>query len=112
MYTLGESVREIAEGVEADYALFMTSRSQVESGGLVFTKMLTSVAVGVATGGSYIPVYGIANFKGTYISLVDLRSGEVVWLRSTNLGDPRNAPEAATIVSSILKNGPLAPAVR
>jgi hypothetical protein len=111
-YTMGESVRELSEGVEADYALFMTSRSQIESGGMVFTKILLSTAVGVASGGSYIPVYGSANFRGTYISLVDLRTGEVVWLRSTNLGDPRNAPEAATIISSILRNGPLAPASR
>jgi hypothetical protein len=112
-YTLGEGVREIAEGVEADYALFMTSRSQVESGGLVMTKILFSVAATAATGGTtvFVPT-GFANFKGTYISLVDLRTGEVVWLGSTNLGDPRDAQSAAAIVSAILNNGPLAPSAR
>lgn len=100
-YTLGESVRALAPGVEADYALFMTSRSQIESSGLFMAKVL----IGAATG--YVPA--TANFRGTYISLVDLHTGEVVWLRGWNMGDPRNPAEAASIMDEIFTNSPLAP---
>jgi hypothetical protein len=100
-YTLGESVRALAPGVEADYALFVTSRSQIESGGLFMVKVL----IGAATG--YVPAS--ANFRGTYVSLVDLRTGEVVWLRGWNMGDPRNPSEAASIMDQIFRNSPLAP---
>ncbi|HVK79890.1 MAG TPA: hypothetical protein VM915_04695 [Verrucomicrobiae bacterium] len=100
-YTLGESVRALAPGAEADYALFMTSRSQIESSGLFMAKVL----IGAATG--YVPA--TANFRGTYVSLVDLRTGEVVWLRGWNMGDPRNPDEAASIMNEIFTNGPLAP---
>lgn len=99
-YTLGQSVRDFAPETEADYALFLTSRSQIESGGMFMTKVL----IGAVTG--YVPAS--ANFRGTYVSLVDLRSGEVVWLRGHTMGDPRNAQEAASIMNEIFDGGPLA----
>ena len=101
-YTLGETVRQLAPGVEADYALFTTSRSTIESGGVFMVKVL----VGAATG--YTPAS--ANWRGTYMTLVDLRTGEVVWVRGWAGGDTRNPNEAVSIVDNILGNGPLAPA--
>ncbi len=100
-YTLGESVRALAPNAQADYALFLTSRAQIESGGLFMAKVL----IGAATG--YVPAS--ANFRGTYVSIVDLRTGEVVWLRSYNMGDPRNENEANSIVQQIFKDSPFAP---
>jgi hypothetical protein len=99
-YTLGDSVRALAPEGQADYALFMTSRSTIESGGVFWTKVM----IGVATG--YTPAS--SNFRGVHIALVDLRTGEVVWLQGTVFGDPRNPAEAATMISNLLENGPLA----
>jgi hypothetical protein len=99
-YTLGQSVRDFAPETEADYALFLTSRSQIESGGMFMTKVL----IGAVTG--YVPAS--TAFRGAYVSLVDLRTGEVVWLRGHNLGDARNAQEAASIMNEIFDAGPLA----
>jgi hypothetical protein len=101
-YTLGEAVRALAPGIEADYAVFLHSRAQIESGGLFMAKVL----IGAATG--YVPA--TANFRGTYISVVDLRTGDVVWLRGHNMGDPRNPQEAASILDQIFRDSPFAPA--
>ena len=65
---------------------------------------MTKVLIGAVTG--YVPAS--ASFRGTYVSLVDLRTGEVVWLRGHNLGDPRNAQEANSIMNEIFDAGPLA----
>lgn len=100
-YTLGQTVRQLAPGVSADYALFTTSRATIESGGVFMVKVL----VGAATG--YTPAS--ADFRGTYVSLVDLNTGEVVWVRGFNAGDPRNPQEAASIINTIFRDGPLAP---
>lgn len=97
-YSLADTVGVLAPNAEADYAMFLTSRAQIESGGLFMTKVL----IGAATG--YTPAS--ADFRGTYISLVDLRTGEVVWLDSALMGDPRDPAEAATIISQILEGGP------
>lgn len=100
IYTLGDSVRHLAPGQDADYALFLTSRSQIESGGLFMTKVL----IGAATG--YVPAS--ATFRGTSVSVVDLRTGEVVWLGAWNSGDPRNPDEAESIISQIFRQSPFA----
>lgn len=100
-YTLGESVAALTGEDAADYALFLTSRAYIESSGLFLTKMM----IGVATGGNYVPPS--ANFRGTMVSLVDLDSGDVVWLGTTLQGDPREADEAANIMERVFKQSPL-----
>ncbi|NBC34897.1 MAG: hypothetical protein GVY13_19675 [Alphaproteobacteria bacterium] len=85
----------------ADYALFLTSRAYIESSGLFLTKLMVSVA----TGGNYLPPS--ANFRGTMVSLVDLESGEIVWLGTTLQGDPREADQAGDIMERVFEQSPL-----
>lgn len=99
-YSVGpEAAKLMAGSTGADYAMFLRSRAQIESGGV----FLTQVLIGVATG--YTPPS--QNFRGTAISLVDLKSGDIVWQNLRLGGDPRNPAEASSIMSTILNKGPL-----
>jgi hypothetical protein len=99
IYTLGESARAFAPNTDAQYALFLTSRTQIESSGLSAANALVSIVAG------YTPAS--ANFRGAYVSLVDLRTGDIVWLRGHNQGDPRNAQEAASMLDEVFDDSPL-----
>ena len=100
-YSLGSGVQSVKASTGADYAAFLTNRTVVESGGSVFAK----IAIGTVTG--YVP--GLSSFKGTYLSLVDLNTGEVKWLNA-NVGglggDPRKPENADKIVNAILSKSP------
>jgi len=99
-YNLGSGVQSVKAKTGADYAAFLTNRTVVESGGSVL-----KIAIGTVTG--YTPA--LSSFKGTYLSLVDLNTGEVKWLNA-NVGglggDPRKPENADKIVDSILKKSP------
>ncbi|MEP6343742.1 MAG: hypothetical protein ABJ275_10540 [Maricaulaceae bacterium] len=100
-YSLGSSVQSLKAQTGADYAAFLTNRTVVESGGSIFTK----IALGAVTG--YAP--GLSSFRGTYVSLVDLDSGEVKWLNANVggiSGDPRSAEVADKIVGKIFTASP------
>jgi hypothetical protein len=97
-YTLAETAQQLSPGSTADYAMFLTSHARIESGGVFWT----SVMIGAVTG--YVPVS--TAFRGTYLSLVDMHTGNVVWLKARVMGDPRNPTEAAAIISEILRGGP------
>lgn len=100
-YNLGSGVQSVKNQTGADYAAFLTNRTVVESGGSVFAK----IAIGAITG--YAP--GLSSFKGTYLSLVDLNTGEVKWLNANvgSLGgDPRKPENADKIVNAILSKSP------
>lgn len=99
IYTLGASVRDLTPNTQAQYALFLTSRTQIESSGLSAANALVSIVAG------YTPAS--ANFRGVYISLVDLRTGEIVWLHGHNQGDPRSPQEAASMLDEIFEDCPL-----
>lgn len=96
-YNLGTEVQQLKAGTNADYAAFLFNRSVVESTGSAIFKL----ALGANT----------SEFKGTYISLVDLDTGEVVWLNAKNSAgilssDPRNPENATKVVDDILDKGP------
>ena len=102
-YSLGPEIKHLRELTDADYAAFLTNRTVIESGGSFWTKAL----IGGVTG--YTPA--IYSFKGTYISLVDLKTGNVVWLAantgSTLMGsDARNPENAKAVVTKMLDKGP------
>ncbi len=96
-YNLGDGVQALRSSTGADYAAFLTNRSAVESTGSAIFKL----ALGVNT----------TEFKGTYITLVDLQSGEVVWLNAKTSGgilssDPRNPENATKVINQIMDKGP------
>ena len=68
---------------------------------------MTKIAVGTLTG--YTPAG--SDFRGTLVNLVDLNTGEIVWLNSRVAGsilagDARNADNATKTVNSIMDDGP------
>lgn len=102
-YTLGSDAEQLREATGADYAAFLTNRTSVESGGSVMTKLL----IGGLTG--YTPA--LSTFRGTYVSLVDLKSGDVVWIKaqagSSFSGTDARDPEGADrVVKVIMDDGP------
>lgn len=102
-YSLGSAISPVKSSTNADYAAFLTYRATIESGG----SFLTKIAVGTLTG--YAPAG--SDFRGTLVNLVDLNTGEIVWLNSRVAGsilagDARNADNATKTVNSIMDDGP------
>lgn len=102
-YSLGEDAKSLYDATGADYAAFLTNRTSIESGGSVMTKLL----IGGVTG--YTP--GLSSFRGTYVSLVDLQTGDVVWIRAQSgtafSGSDARDPEGADrVVKAIMDQGP------
>lgn len=99
-WTLGEGAQAISEAYNADYALFVTGRGSYASGGRVATMIgLSLVGVSVPLGGQQI-----------FASLVDLKTGRVVWFNVATAGpaaDMREQPGADSLVASLLKDAPL-----
>jgi hypothetical protein len=105
-WSLGHNANALRDSQSADYALFVFMRDGFHSGGRVGA-MLLGTLVGVAQAD---PI------QAGYASLVDLRSGDVVWFRRSlvqrtpittdlDLRDPDGAAEAARM---LLANLPLA----
>lgn len=105
-YTLGEEAVSLGRRTGYDYALFVHAEDNIASTGRTALQVL-----GVA--GCFIgfcaPSGGSNQFA--YASLVDLRSGEVVWfnvlstgsqLPGVTFGDIRNEPGAAQMVERLL----------
>ena len=102
-YSLGSDAKRLKEVTDADYAAFLTNRTVIESSGSFWAK----VAIGAVTG--YTPA--LSSFKGTYVTLVDLETGEVVWLNAhtgTTLlsSDARNRDNTDAVVAKIMEKGP------
>ena len=98
-WTMGKGVQDIRQDYEADYALFLFLRDQYESGGR--TAMRLAVAVlGVVT----TP----ATQQG-FASLVDLRTGDVVWFNHlfSTVGDLREVGPARDAIDTLLEGSPL-----
>lgn len=102
-YSLGDQAKSLKQTTGADYAAFLTNRTTIESSGSFWAK----VAIGAVTG--YTPA--LASFKGTYVTLVNLDNGEVVWLNAhtgTTLlaSDARNKDNTDAVVAKIMEKGP------
>ena len=105
-YTLGEQAVELGRKTGYDYALFMHAEDAIASTGRTAVQVL-----GIA--GCFI---GFCSPSGgsnqmAYASLVDLRTGEVVWfnvvqtgsqLPGVKFGDIRNPQGAATMVERLV----------
>lgn len=97
-WTLGPEVRLIQERTNADYALFLYIRDSYSSAGRVFVQLAGAMlGVGI-TGGQQLG----------FASLVDLKSGNVVWFNYllSGTGDLRTPDPALKTVNSLLKNLP------
>ena len=99
-WTLGEGAQVLGETYQADYALFLIGRGDYASGARVAT------AVGLAVLGVGAPIGG----QQCMASLVDLKTGRVVWanVAITGPNDDMRKPEgAARLVEAVLKDAPL-----
>lgn len=97
-WTLGPGVREIAEQHDADYALFVFYRDYQASGGRVAFAILAAAAGAVADTGA----------EGGFASLVDLRTGDIVWFNvvAAGAGELRDEAGAAAAVDTLFKDIP------
>ena len=95
---LGPGVSEIGDKYDAEYALFTYYREYKASGGRVALSFFAALAgVGLATGGEI-----------GFASLIDLRSGDIVWFNKiTTGGELRDPQNARLTVDSLFKNIPL-----
>jgi hypothetical protein len=102
-WTLGPGVTELREATGADYALFTYIRDSYTSGGRAAMRVIGFVLLGGDIGGGF--QIGLA-------SLVDLRTGQVVWhnLLVDQAGDLRDEPGARETADDLLKGlGPKPP---
>lgn len=97
-WTLGPEVITLGEKYDADYALFIRIRNSYSSAGRMLAR-LAAAALGVYMQGG--EQYGFA-------SLVDLRSGDIVWFNRliSVVGDLRTEEPAAKTVSLLLEGLP------
>ncbi len=102
-WTLGPGVAELREATGADYALFTYIRDSYTSGGRAAMRIIGFVLLGGDIGGGY--QIGLA-------SLVDLRTGRVVWhnLLVDQAGDLRDESGARETAGDLLRGlGPKPP---
>jgi hypothetical protein len=99
-WTLGEGVRELAAAHNADYALFITARGSYASSGRV------AAMVGLAILGVGVPLGG----QQAFASLVDLRTGNVIWFNVAQASpnqDMRDPGGATSFAATLLRDAPL-----
>jgi hypothetical protein len=97
-WSLGPGVQEIGERYAADYALFVFYRDYQSSGGRVAMSILIAAAGGgMATSAEF-----------GFASLVDLKTGNVVWFNviSAGAGELKDAAGANKTVDQLLKDWP------
>ena len=97
-WSLGPDVSALADEHDADYGLFVYYRDYQASGGrIAFAILAAAAGVGVATGTEH-----------GFASLVDLRTGDIVWFNVVNVGtgELRNEASAAETVNNLFSNIP------
>lgn len=97
-WSLGPGVAEFADEYDADYGLFVFYRDEQASGGRVaFAVLAAAAGAAVSTGGEY-----------GFASLVDLRTGDVVWFNvvSAGSGELRDTAGAHAAVDMLFKDIP------
>lgn len=99
-WTLGEGVTQLAADHDGDLGLFLFSRGSFASG----SRIATSILLGAAAGGAYVPT---GAQRATIGSLVDLETGDIVWMGIASMGDPRSEGGAQSIISMMLSDAPL-----
>lgn len=99
-WTLGDGALTLAQTYDADYALFTTGRGSYSSGGR------KAAMVGAALLGVGLPMAQ----QYVFTSLVDLKTGKVVWFNVAMAGtdsDMRSPEGAETFAKALLKDAPL-----
>ena len=97
-WSLGPEISAIGENHEADYALFVFYRDYQASGGrIAFAILAAAAGVGVDAGA-----------EGGFASLVDLRTGDIVWFNVVHAGsgELRDKAGAATAVNALFADIP------
>jgi hypothetical protein len=97
-WSLGPGVTALAEEHNADYALFVYYRDYQASGGRVAFAILAAALGGIAsTGGEY-----------GFASLIDLRSGDIVWFNvvGAGSGELRDESGAVAAVNTLFRDIP------
>ena len=97
-WSLGEDVRVLGERTGADYALFLYVRDSYASDARK-VMMVAGLAMGAAI---------LGGLQEGFASLVDLRTGEIVWFNELGrlTGDLRSAAPAAETVKVLLTEFP------
>lgn len=105
-WTLGDAVTPLRERTGADYALFFWVRDSYATAERK-AAMVAMTIVGAAFGVAIIPPGGQ---QVGYASLVDLKTGRIVWFNNLlrGSGDLREAQPAAESVEALLRYFPLA----
>jgi len=98
-WTLGEGAQRLQRDLSADYALFVHVRDSYSSA------ERKALMVGAALFGVAVP----GGVQIGFASLVDLRSGEVVWFNQTvnSMGDLREAKPTPEQLTALLDQLPL-----
>ena len=97
-WSLGPEISAIGANHEADYALFVHYRDYQASGGrIAFAILAAAAGVGVSAGA-----------EGGFASLVDLKTGDIVWFNvvSVGSGELRDKAGAATAVKALFADIP------
>jgi hypothetical protein len=97
-WSLGPGVKKIGEAHDADYALFSYYRDYQASGGRVAFAILAAFAgVGMSMGS-----------EGGFASLVDLKTGEIIWFNKVlrGSGELRQADGARQAVDTLFHDLP------
>jgi hypothetical protein len=97
--TLGPMAAELGQETNADYGLFIFVRDSYTSGGRA-ALMFLAAAAGVGIQGGV---------QVGFASLVDLKTGDIVWFNRliSGSGDLRNKKEANASVTALMKGFPL-----
>jgi PBP1b-binding outer membrane lipoprotein LpoB len=99
-WTLGSGVSDLQSVSGADYALFVNANGTYASGARV------GMAIGMALVGASVPL----GSQTVQLSLVDLKTGNIVWYNNVLAGpgaDMRSRAGAKSLVEGLLKDIPL-----
>jgi hypothetical protein len=102
-WTLGPSAVELGNQVKYDYAMFLYAKDSFASGGRKALQVAGLLACGVT--GICLAAEGGAQVA--FASLVDLRTGNVVWFNTlySEVGDIRTPEGAEKLVTALLESG-------
>lgn len=98
-WSLGPDVVPMGEAYQADYALFVYARESFSTSGRVALVIIGALL------GAYVP----GGQQVGFASLVDLRSGDLVWFNQATaaIGDLREPDSARTAAGNLLDDLPL-----
>jgi hypothetical protein len=98
-WSLGPGVKVLADKYDADYGLFVFYRDYQASGGRVAFAILAAAAIGAA-----VPMGAEQGFA----SLVDLKTGDIVWFNvvGAGSGELRDEKGAAAAVNTLFRDIP------